>query len=231
LSGLGLGLSGYSKLGQWLLWAALPWAMLAIWCAISDSIAKRATQFAVMFTAALSLGGVLWLAAWFMHNNSVSPSRDNMQLEAANFVTGHSQLIPGRSLAINVSLRNNGSSPVYNMFRNYALAMVTGASDSTDKQMLSEFRTQCQKELAEVLNKQMKGDSVAPGHGVWNTIETKPLTAEQVVGIKTGQIRLYVLAFSRWRDSAQDLEVCQWLQPPGGIEVDQRNAVWHNCHL
>jgi hypothetical protein len=84
------------------------------------------------------------------------------------------------------------------------------------------------------INRGNKGIMVGKDDQPWMTIEIpKPPeigpTQQKVDAILQGKVRIYVYAWARWRDSANDLDFCEWLQPPPTNIIDNTSLVWHIC--
>ncbi len=100
--------------------------------------------------------------------------------------------------------------------------------------MHSGFLANALKANADFLNSGKKGLTVSKGEGPWVTLflpkeSEPPLTQAQVDGILQGSYRLYVYAWARWRDAANDLDFCEWLQKPEAKEIDNEKLIWHLC--
>jgi len=61
---------------------------------------------------------------------------------------------------------------------------------------------------------------------------SKVLTQEQVSGIMNGSFRIYLLMWSKWKDSRDHVgyyDKCLWLQTPNSIDLASQNLPRHPC--
>src|ERR1017187_1441150 len=110
-SGLGFGLNGYPTLGIWLLWAALPWGMLAAWCALKGlSLNKRYRTLGFILANAFLVTSI-GLSARLMARNGVSSYKGFMQLGSVWFPNKNLP-VAGERLRLNVWIKNGGGAPI-----------------------------------------------------------------------------------------------------------------------
>lgn len=142
------------------------------------------------------------------------------------------QIAAGVPITVNLFLTNKGSEPVDNFYRylGIALAPITESnSDQVDGEIHSNFQRNALKAQRELAKSGNKGLTINVGETAWNTLNTPPLTKEQVDDIMRGKLRFYVYGWARWKDELHDLDSCTWLQAPSTTQIDSNKAVWHVC--
>jgi hypothetical protein len=153
-----------------------------------------------------------------------------MQLGDAWFVTR--TLAVGPPLAINLSLMNKGNVPVDDMYGFFGATLTPRGpdGDATDRKVHADFLRGALKSQDQAINDGKSGQSLGKGESLWTTMTFKPLTTNDVNGLMSGEARLYVYVWSRWRDSPHDLDTCLWLQPPPTPDIsDFKKLTWHEC--
>jgi hypothetical protein len=139
-------------------------------------------------------------------------------------------------ISVNLWLRNLGGEPVDNVFTVFIVNLAGPGANShaTDREVHAKLLKDALQSHSQMINDGKKGISVGKEQGVWVTMETPnpsdpPLTQEQVDELMQGRLRMYVYAWSRWKDAPHDLDFCEWLQPPLTNELNNDKLIWHVC--
>ena len=146
-----------------------------------------------------------------------------------NPVFGVDELVPETPIRVNISVMNGGSDPIYNvhtLFREIVAPLKDDQGDP-DKVAYSWFLKDTKKYTQWLAKNHSSGDTFTPGYKIFATITIPRLTKEQITGIMSGEIRLYVLSWARWKDEPQDYVNCVWLQHPSAAQLS--DLVWHLC--
>jgi hypothetical protein len=140
------------------------------------------------------------------------------------------ELRAGERISVNIFIRNEGAQPVYSVYRNYFIALsgLSGDPAKVDAHLHARFLKDSLKAKREYA-KTNKGLTVGVKETLWNSLETDPLTQEQVDGIKQGAIRLYAYAWAGWQGARHDLDACRWFQLDGVTKIDNKELVTHDC--
>lgn len=157
-----------------------------------------------------------------------------MQLGKAFFNKG--LVAENQRLQISIWIKNGGQTPVTNEFQFFAVKLVPVGSDpdATDRQVHADSLREALAQHSKWINEGKQGATISKGEGAWDTLlipdkPQSPLTKEQADSILSGQYRLYVYVWSRWRDAPLDLDRCGWLQPPLTSEYEKEKLIWHLC--
>lgn len=155
-----------------------------------------------------------------------------LQFDHVEFL--ETSIAENQQLGINIYLVNRGSEPAYTVHEYFGVRLEDAkqidsesSSDLLDRSTDAEFLATMRR--ANDYKKVSQGE-IGVGQNIWGTVGYKALTASQVEGISDGTVRLYLLAHARWDNAEKDLNICEWLQKPGSVEVSQWK-VWHYCHL
>jgi len=154
-----------------------------------------------------------------------------MQFSKAWFV--NSKFSAKDRVTINMELTNQGEQPVDGVYVVFITDLVQVGRDA-DRVTHEQLLRDALQNHARMINEGQKGVPVGKGHSLWATMKLPdtpkpPLTQQQVNDILKGRLRIYVYAWSRWRDAPHDLDFCEWLQPPAINEIDNDKLVWHVC--
>jgi hypothetical protein len=150
-----------------------------------------------------------------------------MQFYKAWFNDEHSTLSSATPLMVHVWIRNLGDSPIEEVHAYFEARLVKVGSDD-GSEVHSEMHKNAFTHLQQSINKGFNGVPVGMEHGLWDTLPV-PLTQKEVDGIKLGEIRIYIYAWSRWKDSPRDLDYCSWLQAPKDGDLSSDRLIWHIC--
>lgn len=155
-----------------------------------------------------------------------------MQVEQVQPVKDYNVLDAGRVVGFNIIYENVGSQPVHDSYHVEALGFALAGPEEEQK-VRNLFETGKKQKQKEIRERHMRGDDVAINAPVYRSVTSATaLTRDGADGIMTGSIKLYLLIWSSWRDSHNQLgkfEVCYWLQPPQTRELTVQNAIWHTC--
>jgi hypothetical protein len=135
-------------------------------------------------------------------------------------------------LAINLSMMNKGNTPVDDLYPYFAATVApTGPDpDATDRKTHADFLKGALTYQEQLINDGKAGRPLGKGESFWSTLTFPSLNDDQAQGVLSGQVRLYVYAWARWRDAPRDLDNCIWLQPPPTPDVsDFKKLIWHLC--
>ena len=163
--------------------------------------------------------------------NSESIPKGFMQFSKAWFI--NKNFSANDRVTVNMEITNKGEEPLDGVYVVFITDLVQIGRDA-DKVTHEELLRNALQSHAKMINAGQKGVPVGAGHGLWATMRLPdtpkpPLTQQQVKDIMKGRLRIYVYAWSRWRDAPHDLDFCEWLQPPLANEIDNDQLIWHVC--
>ncbi len=143
------------------------------------------------------------------------------------------QLEANKKLPFNIYLVNAGDETAYDTHAKYGNALITIPDPSNEKQSYaidaqvhSEFLDDALKQYGKDLANGERGLVVPSGGTIFNTVWFS-LSQQDMDGLANGTRRLYLYAWSRWRDNKGDYEHCIYLLP--GATTLSTDMVWHNC--
>ena len=176
-------------------------------------------------------------------SNFTGPKRSEeltgfMQLAGVNVVT--KLLAENEPISLNVGFTMNGAHPISDvyLFEQAAIADYHKKPDEKTEREAEEylhktFDEEIPKQERLIAEQKLKGQAIGVGVGVlWRTVKTSPLTKEQVSGLVSGESRLYLMTWNRWKDSRDHsgkLITCTWLQAPASTDLSREQMVWHLC--
>ena len=168
-------------------------------------------------------------AAWNTYLQRNKEQKGFLQFNKAWFM--QRRLEVSRPLAINLWIRNLGGIPTENSYPYFESRLVlVGPEPDIDQKIHSEMLKDALVEYGKNLNSGDKGKTIGAGHGVWLTLDlAKSLTEAQVDEINHGQVRIYIYSWARWRDAPNDLDFCNWLNPPLNGDISDDALIWRVC--
>jgi hypothetical protein len=244
---IGLTLLGLDWFWHNLLLSQISFVTAAVLCIIKfighavEAQGSRQSRILFAFVMCLAVVIITTLSLWVIEKHKVdleNPKPPEPRQEAKGFMQLSDpwfqtpKIAAHQPLAINLALANKGDAPVDDMYGFFSTTLTSPGPDpnATDRKVHSDFLKSALKSQDQLINEGKAGQTLGKGHSIWTTMTFKPLTTNDAKGLLTGQTRLYIYVWSRWRDSRHDLDTCLWLQPPPTPDIsDFRKLVWHVC--
>jgi hypothetical protein len=149
-------------------------------------------------------------------------------VQVSKILVRTTELVKDQPLSANIFVSNIGSEAAYRFRRNFVTALVP-VEDIPEKTDINFRRATLKKILEE--QRKYPISTLGVGEQSWSTVNTDPVTQEQLDGFLSGKIRFYVYIWARWQGAEHDLDSCTWVQSPGTAHVPQGTpVVLHTCN-
>lgn len=140
---------------------------------------------------------------------------------------------PGAQFGGNFQAVNGGSTRVFNAF-GFTVAYVVDVDEAVESKIELDFKRRVRANHDDYRAGRLTGVAeVAPTQSIFGTGATRPLTARDVQGLRTGATRIYFLSWAVWRTArgtegtSYDCRYLQsWTLP---TPYQQKDIVWHHC--
>jgi hypothetical protein len=158
-----------------------------------------------------------------------------LQIDTVQPVTGHSAIVDGQTVGLNVYYKNVGTQPIHAKYSIEAIIIADMAVPNIEQQAIKVFAAARKKNQQQTLASGNSGDDVAVAQRVFRTAYSSVLNKPQADAIRNESARLYLMAWATWKDSHNrigKLDACYWLQKPSdpdGLTVE--NTIWHTCEV
>ena len=131
----------------------------------------------------------------------------------------------GQPIFMNVHFANRGNSYVHNASEFSDIVIVQVSNFKTVNVEVKEYFEKKRANFARI-----QAD-VAPGEGIWTTLDTKPLTPDELDRLVTGKYTMFQLSHAEWTTNGKPdyLDRCLWLQAPLRADISEHELVWQRC--
>jgi hypothetical protein len=131
------------------------------------------------------------------------------------------------NLSVSLWLRNKGDTPVEGEVHYFEADIAPLEQDLQvqEQKLHAKFLANALRFNADQIEEGFVGRPIGKGEGVWQTMTFPHLTQETIDGILKGHARIFVYAWSRWRDAPHDLDLCLYLQRPENLELKDNSLM------
>ena len=157
-------------------------------------------------------------------SNAPRVSKGFLQLDQLTFTSR--EIEAGLPLKLRIQVSNRGQEPISDAYFYSVVNLIasTAYSDDIHKNFLNNAKVDYKKQVT----LKHPGTSLGVGQGIWRDLGFDKLAQEQFDKLKSGDLRLYVFTWGKWKNQSGDLDQCVWLKIPEDNNLAQE-LTWRDC--